>query len=754
MRKKNESPKGHKNKFSGHNNAGHYNTGRSALWILLELAAVFLILTVAVNYIFNYIGNTVTSDETVGTWDYVYTNIKNAASVPDGEWETANALSPMSKEKTGSYLHLRGVLEGSDTERTLVVKTDCAPVTVAVNGDTVYNNHYGESEYVGNDYNAVVIPTASGGVTVEISMYLPFSAEIQTLVSDGTENVSFSISEGLVFSAVVLVLAAAAFLTAFVLLFAGKNKTVGFAVTALLLLYGAAVAATAFSSCSYILNFPRFYNIAVLLQYTVILMFSVSALSVLKIKDKGIIFCLILNFPAVAAVAVPQTVLGLKAVSLFAAGFSIFTMLVIIMKCKTLVIGRIQYAKGIFTMLSFLAMLNALCAVMQTILKYRTVFTYCRIVGEFVFLCFIVFILAGKAFFGRRSGGVRSKIKSCRECVVQMAELMKAVLAADSDTEICKIFAKGMYDIYCGISGETDPDDFAYSVCVKENAEYNEIYRRLIEGDVNYSVIEKRYADSENGCFPSETYFDLVFTGDGGRVMIIHIENIKEGLSSFFSSVIETLYSFTQVAFAYASDKDNIEIKEQEIFRKLAVKTEVSSGNNPDHLECVAYYTKIMLERMGYSGHICDTVSAAAVLHDIGKIAIPSEITNKTGLLSESEREIIKEHTEFGRILLSVFTGEFAEFAAVIAAEHHERYDGRGYAGIAGEKINEYARVVTVADTLDALTTKRSYKEAWPFEAVVDYIDNNSGMMYDPKVVSAMHSCIDEIKERVAEKNK
>ena len=157
---------------------------------------------------------------------------------------------------------------------------------------------------------------------------------------------------------------------------------------------------------------------------------------------------------------------------------------------------------------------------------------------------------------------------------------------------------------------------------------------------------------------------------------------------------------------------------------------------------------------MGYPQKICSTVAAAAMLHDIGKTAIPTEITNKTGLLSESERETIKEHTEYGRRLLSVFDGEFMRCAAEIAAEHHERWDGKGYNGIAGENINEYARIVTVADTIDALTTKRSYKDAWQVDNVVDYIDSNSGTMYDPAVVEAMHGCIDEIKAKVAEKNK
>ena len=106
----------------------------------------------------------------------------------------------------------------------------------------------------------------------------------------------------------------------------------------------------------------------------------------------------------------------------------------------------------------------------------------------------------------------------------------------------------------------------------------------------------------------------------------------------------------------------------------------------------------------------------------------------------------------YGYDILSVFSGEFLGIASIIAKEHHEEYDGSGYRGIAGEQINEYARVVSVADVLDALTSRRSYKEPWSFEAAVDYINEESGKMFDPKVVSALHECLDKIRSRVTEK--
>ena len=246
---------------------------------------------------------------------------------------------------------------------------------------------------------------------------------------------------------------------------------------------------------------------------------------------------------------------------------------------------------------------------------------------------------------------------------------------------------------------------------------------------VNCAVIESRCADSQSHCIFTETYFDLAFFRNDRIHIIFHFENLTNGLSSFFTAIITTLCSGIVVALALFSG-GNTEQAEIDIFTELASKTETASGSNQDHLKRVARYTELLMEAMGCPYDIRLTAAKASMLHDIGKIVIPSEITNKTGLLSEGEREIMKKHTEYGQMLLSVFDSDFMNLAAVIANEHHERYDGKGYNGLEGDRINEYARIVTVADALDALTAKRSYKEAWPFEQVTAYIDSNSGTLY------------------------
>lgn len=727
--------------------------GEANFWLLAELAAVILIITVAVNYVFNYVGNSIISDRSVPSWEYIYTNGKQPPTDNSAEWSTANSFTPMSKEKTGKFLHMRGSIGGAAAERRLIINADYAPMQIAINGEAVYNNHYGESEYVGNRYNAVVLPAADSETEIEISVCLPFSAEITTEITGGAENPGFTVNGGLVFAFIMLALGIAAlFAAAFLPLFKRK-RAIGFGLAGLTLIYGVAALLQALTGATYFINFPQFYNISAAAEIIPIIIFTVVAASVLEIRDKKIILFSVLGTAAAAATFfIPNvfiTRIGiLSATVLLSVGTAVCAY-----RCAGLLSRRIQYSGGFFIMLTFLSGLNALCGVMQLTLRYRSNFTHCRIIGELIYLCFIGFVLTAKAFSGANSDAVELKTALYDKCVKKTAELMEKILSRSDKAAACKTAADGVAELYRGIFDEGGEDSVSFSVSVKENGSYRQIYSDL-SGEIDYAAIERRCAESGKFCNFSAAYFDFAFTEKGEICVIFHFENLKYGLSAFFTSIMATVYSCTAVALARLSPYENAAETEISVFTSLAGDTEAASGNNSDHLECVAYYTRVIMEKMGYPEQTVNTVSAAAMLHDIGKTAIPPEITNKTALLSENEREIIKKHTEYGRQLLSVFDGGFMRCAAEIAAEHHERWDGRGYNGIAGENINEYARIAAVADTIDALTTKRSYKEAWQLENAVDYIDSNSGIIYDPKAVSAMHECLDEIKAKVAEKNK
>lgn len=125
-----------------------------------------------------------------------------------------------------------------------------------------------------------------------------------------------------------------------------------------------------------------------------------------------------------------------------------------------------------------------------------------------------------------------------------------------------------------------------------------------------------------------------------------------------------------------------------------------------------------------------------APLHDIGKIAIPDAILQKPGPLTEEEMAVMKTHPMIGFELLKETRGKYLAEGATIALTHHEKWDGTGYPnGLAGEKTPLSGRIVGLADVLDALFSERVYKRAWSVSEVMDYVQEQKGKHFDPRLV-------------------
>lgn len=130
----------------------------------------------------------------------------------------------------------------------------------------------------------------------------------------------------------------------------------------------------------------------------------------------------------------------------------------------------------------------------------------------------------------------------------------------------------------------------------------------------------------------------------------------------------------------------------------------------------------------------------AAPMHDVGKIGIPDSILLKPGKLDPDEWIIMMTHCKIGSDIIGEEESELLQIARKVAYEHHEKWNGKGYPrGLSGEDIDIRARIVTVADVFDALTSKRPYKEAWEIERAVDLIRSEANKQFDPKIVSAFN---------------
>lgn len=150
-----------------------------------------------------------------------------------------------------------------------------------------------------------------------------------------------------------------------------------------------------------------------------------------------------------------------------------------------------------------------------------------------------------------------------------------------------------------------------------------------------------------------------------------------------------------------------------ELVFALAKAVDVKDAYTRGHSERVAQYSREMARRAGDTGERLDSIYSVGLLHDIGKIGIPVTIINKTTRLTDEEYAVIKAHTTMGADILDMVK-EFPELS-VGARSHHERWDGKGYPdGLAGKAIPRMARIIAVADAYDAMTSRRSYRNALP----------------------------------------
>lgn len=157
---------------------------------------------------------------------------------------------------------------------------------------------------------------------------------------------------------------------------------------------------------------------------------------------------------------------------------------------------------------------------------------------------------------------------------------------------------------------------------------------------------------------------------------------------------------------------------------------------SPGHLQRVGAFAHFLAQKAGLSRKDAEALQLAAPLHDIGKIAIPQDILEKKGALNPEEKAVIRTHPDIGYALLHAEDRPDLKNAAIVAREHHERWDGKGYPlGLSGEKIHVFGRITAIADVFDALVHDRSYKNAWSLPQAADFLKNKAGTLFDPALV-------------------
>jgi putative nucleotidyltransferase with HDIG domain len=184
---------------------------------------------------------------------------------------------------------------------------------------------------------------------------------------------------------------------------------------------------------------------------------------------------------------------------------------------------------------------------------------------------------------------------------------------------------------------------------------------------------------------------------------------------------------------------------QEQALRVLVSAIDIRHKETGDHSDRVMRMATGLARVAGVRGDALRNLSFGALLHDIGKLAVPDAILVKPGKLDEGEIAVMRQHARFGGDMLQRV--DFLRRASDIPDSHHERWDGTGYpAGLRGEAIPLAARIFSVVDIWDALISPRVYKPAWPEADVLDYLRKVAGSQLDPRLVALFIEHYDELK--------
>lgn len=264
----------------------------------------------------------------------------------------------------------------------------------------------------------------------------------------------------------------------------------------------------------------------------------------------------------------------------------------------------------------------------------------------------------------------------------------------------------------------------------------DEIKERLAEAVITQSSLF--FADAFVGYFP---------TGSG-RTGLLYLSDGIENMTDMDRQLLKLFSANVSVAFKNLDLNSEIIETQKEVIITLGEIVETRSHELVNHVKRVSEVSHLLAIKAGLSEEEAEIIRLASPMHDIGKVGVPESILFNTERLSKEEFSQIKPHAAIGYKILKNSRRSIMEAAAIIAHQHHERWDGKGYPNsLYGNNIHIYARIVGMADVFDALSHKRIYKEPWQTEDVIACFRNEREAHFDPKLVDIFLENFNEFQE-------
>jgi len=227
---------------------------------------------------------------------------------------------------------------------------------------------------------------------------------------------------------------------------------------------------------------------------------------------------------------------------------------------------------------------------------------------------------------------------------------------------------------------------------------------------------------------------------------LLYVSGLPNLVNENQKRLIELFSQNVQIAYENVQLQHEIEDTQREIVYRLSEAVEQRSIETGNHVKRVAFICYDLAKAYGLPDTEAEKLMFASPLHDVGKVGIPDGILNKPMKLQEHEWEVMKTHSSIGYEILKNSKRAIIQAGAIIARDHHEKWDGSGYpAGKSAEDIHIYGRIAALADVYDALRHRRCYKSPWTQEATMAHIISESGKQFEPTLVEILKSRVDKI---------
>ena len=273
-------------------------------------------------------------------------------------------------------------------------------------------------------------------------------------------------------------------------------------------------------------------------------------------------------------------------------------------------------------------------------------------------------------------------------------------------------------------------------ICESNNLETSDIDEG-VKRQIQQTFIKKQHLNTDS-CFVG--YYET--SSNAASVLYIEFEDDAE---HFKANLAELFATNIALILESISRQHEIERTQKELLYIVGEAVEARSKETGAHVRRVALICEKIAEKLNFKQEFIEAIRLAAPLHDLGKIAIPEHILHKPGKLDAEEWKIMQTHAPVGADLLSKSKANVSKLGARLAHYHHENWDGSGYPeGLSGESIPIEARIMAVADVFDALGSKRSYKQPWQDEEIKQYLQEQSGKKFEPRLVDLMLAHFDD----------